>query len=89
MYYFDASGTPPSPQTTCDIAPGGMVAYSLMGSGGIPSATCASGTTVTNTPIPIGWQGYGIAMCNFQYGHGMLSSATATFRVWDRRATWL
>jgi hypothetical protein len=70
MYYFDASGTPPSPQTTCDIAPGGMVAYSLMGSGGIPSATCASGTTVTNTPIPIGWQGYGIAMCNFQYGHG-------------------
>jgi hypothetical protein len=74
MYYFDGSaatgGTPPAPQTTCDIPPGGTVAYSLMGTGGIPSATCANGGTVTNTPIPIGWQGYGIASCNFQYGHG-------------------
>jgi hypothetical protein len=70
MYYFDASATPPPPQTSCDIAPGGMVAFSLMGSGGVPSVTCSNGTTVTNTPIPIGWQGYGIAHCNFQWAHG-------------------
>jgi hypothetical protein len=70
MYYFDASGSPPAPQSSCDIAPGGMVAFSLMGTGGLPSATCSSGATVTNTPVPIGWQGYGIAKCNFQYAHG-------------------
>ncbi|MGO9095576.1 MAG: hypothetical protein ACLQGV_10165 [Bryobacteraceae bacterium] len=70
MYYFDASGSPPAPQTSCNILPGGMVAFSLMGTGGIPSQTCANGTTVTNTPVVIGWQGYGIAACSFQYGHG-------------------
>jgi len=70
MYYFDASGSPPPPQTSCNVAPGGMVAFSLMGTGGIPSQTCTGGATVTNTPVPIGWQGYGIAVCSFQYGHG-------------------
>ena len=73
MYYFDDSaatgGTPPDPQTTCDIPPGGTVAFSLM-AGGVGNKTCANGTTLTNTFIPANWQGYGIASCNFQYGHG-------------------
>ena len=70
MYYFDATTSPPAAQNTCDIKPGGMVAFSMMSSGGIPSATCADGSVVTNTTVPIGWQGYAIAKCRFQYGHG-------------------
>ncbi|MGA2325290.1 MAG: hypothetical protein ABSH05_03295 [Bryobacteraceae bacterium] len=70
MYYFDATTAPPAAQNTCDIKPGGMVAFSMMSSGGIPSATCADGSVVTNTTVPIGWQGYAIAKCRFQFGHG-------------------
>ena len=73
MYYFDGSaatgGTPPTPQTTCDIPPGGHVAYSLS-TGGIRNETCADGTTLANMFVPANWEGYGIARCNFQYGHG-------------------
>jgi hypothetical protein len=70
MYYFDDTATPPATQTSCDIKAGGMITFSMMTQGGIPSATCADSSTVTNVAVPIGWQGYAIAGCNFQYGRG-------------------
>jgi hypothetical protein len=70
MYYFDGTATPPAAQTTCDIKAGGMFTFSMMTQGGIPSETCADSSTVTNVAVPIGWQGYAIASCRFQYGRG-------------------
>jgi hypothetical protein len=70
MYYFDGTATPPDPQQSCDIPAGGMTTFSMMTQGGIPSQTCADGSTVTNTAVPIGWQGYAIASCRYQYGRG-------------------
>jgi hypothetical protein len=70
MYYFDGTTTAPAPQNTCDIKAGGMVTFSMMTQGGIPSQTCADSSTITNTAVPIGWQGYAIAACKFQYGRG-------------------
>jgi hypothetical protein len=70
MYYFDGTATPPATQQSCDIPAGGMTTFSMMTQGGIPSQTCADGSTVTNTAVPIGWQGYAIASCRFQYGRG-------------------
>lgn len=70
MYYFDGTDTPPATQKSCDIKAGGMTTFSMMTQGGIPSQTCADGSTVTNVAVPIGWQGYAIASCRFQYGRG-------------------
>jgi len=71
MYYFDGATTgTPAAQTSCDVKAGAMITFSMMTQGGIPSQTCADGSTVTNTAVPIGWQGYAIASCNFQYGRG-------------------
>jgi len=75
MYYFDGKtdGTTPHPQKTCDIPGGGMTTFSMMTQGGIPNQTCPppeSNEITTNQPVPIGWQGYAIASCRFQFGRG-------------------
>jgi hypothetical protein len=59
VYYFDGTTTAPAPQTTVNIVKGAMVAFTLQ-SGGVPGSTSSAQ----------GFQGYIIAKCNFQYGHG-------------------
>lgn len=67
VYYFNAESadTPPTTppqvafQTTRVIKPGGMVAFALS-QGGVPNSTSSA----------VGFQGYIIARCNFQYAHG-------------------
>jgi hypothetical protein len=59
VYYFDGTTTAPAPQTTVNIVKGAMVAFTLQ-SGGVPGSTSSAQ----------GFQGYIIASCNFQYGHG-------------------
>jgi len=41
-----------------------------MGSGGIPSSNLRQRDHRNHTPIPIGWQGYGIAMCTSSTADG-------------------
>jgi hypothetical protein len=59
VYYFDGTTSAPAPQTTPDIVAGGMSAFTLQG-GGVPGSTSSAQ----------GFQGYIIARCNFQFGHG-------------------
>lgn len=61
VYYFDGTANPPKPQTTAVIQAGGMAAFA-MSQGGVP-----------NDPNPVAnnsFQGYIIARCAFQFGHG-------------------
>jgi len=60
VFYYNGTATAPAPQTTADvIKPGAHVAYTLQ-SGGLPGSTSSTQ----------GFQGYAIARCSFQYGHG-------------------
>jgi hypothetical protein len=61
-YYFTKPGsTAPSPQTTDHaLAPGEVLAFSLF-AGGVPGAT---------STVPVGFTGYMIVRCNFQFAHG-------------------
>jgi hypothetical protein len=59
VYYFNGATTAPAPQTTADIAPGAMAAFTLQ-SGGVAGSTSSAA----------GFQGYIIARCSFQYAHG-------------------
>jgi hypothetical protein len=62
VYYFGTMGNGaqvPGPQTTATVNAGEMVTF-LLSSGGVAGATQSAAT----------FQGYLIARCNFQYGHG-------------------
>jgi hypothetical protein len=61
-YYFTKPGsTAPAPQTTDHaLAPGEVLAFSLF-AGGVPGAT---------STVPVGFTGYMIVRCNFQFAHG-------------------
>lgn len=71
-FYGNTSGStgPTSPQTTPSVAAGGHFVMGLSGGGGVYAynggfTACASGACVA--PL---FQGYVIAICNFQFAHG-------------------
>jgi hypothetical protein len=59
VFYFNGESTAPAPQTTPTIKPGQVYGFTLS-SGGVPGASSST----------IGFQGYAIARCNFQFAHG-------------------
>ena len=71
-FYGNTSGStgPTSPQTTPSIVAGGHFVMGLSGGGGVYAynggfTACSSGNCVA--PL---FQGYVIAICNFQFAHG-------------------